>query len=284
VKRAGIDLRARKGYWALNRAEADAAAAPPKPAVPKPVENALASAAVATVGHDRVVRTWLGTERGEDGKTKITLVWEPAPKLPGEPERSEQPARIAVTALGVDGSPYFRGRVPADDVPMSAAGGRVTFEAPPGKMELRLSVQGIGADVLDTETREVPVPDLTVPQTTLSTPAVFRARTVREMQQLKADPHPVPLVGRDFTRMDRLLIRVAAYGAGTAPPTLRAKLLGRGGQSIVDLPVTPAATPDGLPQVELPLASLASGEYVVEIDATGQGGDAKEFVGFRVVG
>ena len=284
VKRPGIELRARKGYWALNRAEMDAVTAPPKPATPKPVENALNSAAIATIGHDRVVRTWLGTERGENGKTKITFVWEPAPKLPGEPDRSEQPERVAVTAAGLDGTPYFRGRVPESDAPLSATGGRMTFEVPPGKMELRLSVQGAGAGVLDTETREVTVPDLTAPQTALSTPAVFRARTVREMQQLKADPHPVPLVGRDFTRMDRLLIRIAAYGPGTGPPKMTAKLLGRGGQAMVDLPVTPAATPDDPPQIELPLASLASGEYVLEIDATGPDGDAKEFVGFRVVG
>jgi hypothetical protein len=36
--------------------------------------------------------------------------------------------------------------------------------------------------------------------------------------------------------------------------------------------------------MELPLAALAPGEYVIEIKATGDGGDAKELVGFRVTG
>jgi len=30
------------------------------------------------------------------------------------------------------------------------------------------------------------------------------------------------------------------------------------------------------------LAGIAPGEYLVEINATGEGGDAKELVGFRV--
>ena len=47
--------------------------------------------------------------------------------------------------------------------------------------------------------------------------------------------------------------------------------------------LAPAAAPTtGMQQVELPLAALAPGEYVVEIKATGEGGEATEHVGFRV--
>jgi len=286
VKRPGIELRARKGYWAFNRSEAEAVSAPPKPGPPKAVENALNTAAIATTAHDRVVRTWLGVARGDNGRTRVTFVWEPAPRPPGDPTRSsDQPMQVALTAGGFDGSSYFRGRVPGGGgvVASAAAGGRVTFEAPPGRMELRISVQGAGAAVLDTETREVAVPNLTAPETILSTPEVFRARTAREMQQLEADAYAVPIVGRDFARADRLLIRVAAYGPGS-PPRLTAKLLGRGGQAIVDLPVTQRLTPEASRQIELSLGNLASGEYIIELDATGEGGDAKELVGFRVVG
>jgi hypothetical protein len=52
----------------------------------------------------------------------------------------------------------------------------VTFEAKPGKIQLRLSVEGAASEVLDAETREFAVPDLTSPQTALGTPEVFRAR------------------------------------------------------------------------------------------------------------
>jgi VWFA-related protein len=295
VKRSGVEVRARKGYWALNREEAAVVSAPPRPKAPTAVENALNAAAVTS--QSRLVRTWIGTERGDDGKTRVTFVWEPVPKLPGDTVRaSDQPSRVAVTAAGGDGAPYFRGSVP--DIPHGAAagpspppgapppagsGGRVVFEAPPGKMELRLAVEGSGSDVLDSETREIVVPDLTAPQTVLSTPEVFRARTARELQQLKADPQPVPVVGRDFSRVDRLLIRVSAYGPGSTPPKLTARLLSRAGQPMVDLPVTPPASPGEVSQIEIPLAAIATGEYLIEIDATGDGGPAQELVGFRVV-
>ena len=149
-------------------------------------------------------------------------------------------------------------------------------------MQLKVSVEGAGSEVLDSETRELTVPDLTVPQTTLGTPELFRARTVREYEQLKGDQTAVPIAVREFSRTDRLLIRVSAYGAGSSKPALTARLLSRAGQAMRDLPVTAPVPPSGTPQIELPLAGIAPGEYLVEINATGEGGDAKELVGFRV--
>src|SRR5437660_1113945 len=81
VKRPGVQVRARKGYWALNQEQTARALAPPKLAVPKPVEAAIA-AAVARPSRATVVRTWIGTARGENGKTRVTFVWEPLPKAP----------------------------------------------------------------------------------------------------------------------------------------------------------------------------------------------------------
>jgi hypothetical protein len=206
-------------------------------------------------------------------------------------------------AVGPDGSPYFRGRVP--DVALAAAGtaavssaasasqsaavtagrgpSRVTFEVTPGKMQLRLSVEGTASQVLDTEMREINVPDLTAPQTSLGTPELFRARTVREYQQLKIDPDAIPLAGREFGRTDRLFVRIAAYGPGGTTPAISVHILNRSGQAMNELPVTPS-TKAGLQQVDIPLAGLAPGEYVLEIKATGEGGEAKELVGFRVTG
>jgi hypothetical protein len=47
----------------------------------------------------------------------------------------------------------------------------------------------------------------------------------------------------------------------------------------------PAASPrPGEQQIDLPVAGLPNGEYVLEIKATGDGGDATELVGFRVAG
>jgi hypothetical protein len=274
VKRPGLQVRARSGYWALNRQQVAAATAPPKPVLAKPIENALTAA--TAVSRARVVRTWIGTERGDNGKTKVTFVWEPVPRLPGEAVRaSDQPARVSLTAAGAGGDPYFRGRVPD-------AGHRVTFDAPPGAMQLRISVEGPGSDVLDSETREIAVPDLTASKTLLSTPEIFRARTARDMQQIKADSQPTPTLARDFVRADRLLIRTAVYGPGM--PKVAAKLLSRTGQTMTEFTMTQPASVDGMSELELPLSSFSAGDYVIEIDATGAGGDAQELIGFRITG
>jgi VWFA-related protein len=298
VKRPGAQVRARKGYWALTAAETAKATAPPKPATPKPVEDALA--AVNRPARAAVVRTWIGTSRGENGKTRVTFVWEPAAKTPGDPaaSRGGEASRVSLMAVGPDGSPYFRGRVP--DVALAAASAtaasagttgpppprgpsRVVFDAPPGRMQLRVSVEGSSSQVLDSEVREIMVPDLTSAQTVLGTPQVFRARTVREYQQVKADPDAVPIASREFSRMDRLLIRVPVYGPGGSTPALSVHILNRAGQPMNELAVSPAVTP-ATQQIELPIAGLAPGEYVVEIAANGEGGEAKELLGFRVVG
>jgi hypothetical protein len=249
------------------------------------------------------VRTWIGTSRGENGKTRVTFVWEPLPKPPGERATSEEPARVSLMAVGPAGSPYFRGRIP-DKVAASDSGGgasaapssgttngaaasapkppsRVTFDAAPGKMQLRVSVEGAGSQVLDTEVREINVPDMTGTQTTMGTPEVFRARTVREYQQLKSDVDPVPLAAREFSRTDRLLIRVPVYGPGGTSPPLSVHVLNRAGSAMSELAAQPAPKA-GAQQFDLPLAGMAPGEYVLEIKTAD--GDAKELIGFRVAG
>ena len=199
----------------------------------------------------------------------MTFVWEPTPKVAGDRDaRSETPARVMVTAVGPDGAPYYRGRITDP---------RLTFEADPGKLQLRLSVEGSASQVLDTETREIAVPDLTGSEIVLGTPQVLRARTARDYQQIKSDPDAVPLPAREFSRTDRLLIRVPAYGPGNTAPALSAHLLNRGGQAMSELQVGPSTSPD-VQQIDLPLAGLAAGEYLLEIKA----GDLKELVGFRV--
>jgi VWFA-related protein len=292
VKRPGLQVRARKGYWALNAEQTSKALAPPKPGPPPAVTAALANVASASA-RAHVIRTWIGTSRGDNGKTRVTFVWEPTPRTAADRPvgAGEAPSRVSLMAVGSSGSPIFRGRVPdmtvASTTPSLSNSGdaqngrasRVTFDAAPGKMELRLSVEG-GSGVLDTEVREIDVPDLTKTQTTLSTPVLFRGRTPRDIQQLKADPQAVPATGREFSRTDRLFVRVAAYGAGA--PALSVHMLSRTGQVMSELPVPPPAAPGGDVAVDIPVAGLAPGEYIVEVKATGEGGEAKELVGFRL--
>jgi hypothetical protein len=258
--------------------------APPKEAPPSAVSNALNTIAART-SSAAVVRTWVGTSRGEQGKTRVTFVWEPIQRAPGEASRSDPPARVSVMAIGPDGNPSYRGKV--DGVAASGAaaarGGQVSFDVSPGKMQLRLSVEGAASQVLDTELREVAVPDLTAPQALLGTPAMYRARTLRDFQILKTDAAATPVAGREFSRTDRVLVRVPSYGPGTSTPVVSVHLLNRAGQAMSEVPVVASPTA-GEQQIEVPLSGLAPGEYLLEIKATAEGGEAKELVGFRVTG
>lgn len=280
VKRPGLQVRARKGYWAFTAEDAARATAAPKPALSTAYTSALAS--LTTTSRSRVVRTWFGTERAADGKTRVTFVWEPVPSVPGDRSRIEAPARVSLTAVGADGAPYFRGRVPATAATPPASASRVTFDASPGTMQLRLSVESAAADVIDSETREIEIPDLTTPQTAIGTPGVYRARTQRDFLQLKSDPLATPTVAREFSRTERVFLRVPVYTPPGAPATVTARLLNRGAQPMTDLVVTSAASDANVKEIDLVLTPVPPGEYLIEIVVAGPGEPVTEVIGFRL--
>jgi VWFA-related protein len=287
VRRRGVEVRARKGYWALTAEEA-ARATTVVPETPKPVQQALASIATS-VQAGKYVRTWLGTARAEDGKTRLTLIWEPMTPAPGARRDQPQPGRVSVIAARANGDLVFRGRAPdaalastappaTPAAPPAAGAQRLVFDAPPGELELRLSVEAAaGGGVLDSEIRRITVPDLTTPDAALSTPRVHRARTARDFQSLAVDAAAVPVAGREFSRTERLLIRFDVYGNGQ--PT--AALLNRNGDKMADVPVA-AAKAGGTHQIDMGLSSIAIGDYVIEITAKGATGETKELVPIRI--
>src|SRR5262249_573689 len=148
--------------------------------------------------------------------------------------------------------------------------------------ELRLTVEAAGTGgTLDQEIRDLAVPDFTAPQASLSTPRVFRARTAREFTTIAADATAVPLAVREFARTERLLIRFDAYGPGTEKPEPTAVLLNRAGGKMADVPIA-VGTGGSTHQIDLSLASVPTGEYLVEITVKGSSGEVKELVPLRV--
>jgi len=279
--RRGITVRARRGYWALT-AEARTAATAPKGVTESSSDVMTALATLARPARGRTIETWVGTERAENGKTRVAFVWSPSPRIPGQ-DRREEASGVSLIASGSTGSPYFRGDV--RNPPGSGAPGgpqRVEFEVDPGALTLRLAVEGRGGEQIDRDVQNLTVPDFTAPEVALSTPVVLRAGNALEFRQLREDAAPVPAAGREFRRTDRLLIRVDAYGPGGSTPTVSATLLNRAGEPMSELPVTPVADADGRVQIDLPLASLSPSEYLIEIVASAPDGQTKELIAFKL--
>lgn len=285
VKRPRVSIRARKGYWALTAEETANALAPAKPGPPPAVEAALGT--LTAVRRGGLIRTWVGMTAAENGKTRVTFVWEPTPT---PTTRRDEPARVALLVTGTGGNAYYRGAVPdaasaasngsSAGLPVTTARGpwKVTFDVEPGRLQLLMTVQGPGAQVLDRETQEISVPDLTTPEPSVSTPQVFRARTPREWQTFAADANVIPTIVREFRRTERLLLRFGVYGTGAPPPM--ARLLNRTGQRLADIPAQPSPLGAQMHQLDVPLAALAPGEYLIEITA----GGAQQLVAIRVTG
>ena len=277
VKRSGVRVHARKGYWTASPDEALRTALlarlnePRKVVPPEPAPHA-----------SPLIRPWFGMARGRDGSTRVTFVWEPAVRVPGDRTR-RVPARLVLTAKTSDGTVVFEGPVaPTGPAAMDAPGAtppRAIFEVRPGRLRLRMSIEDAASQALDQDVRDISVRDLRG-EVAVGTPEVLRARNAREFRALEADA-AAPVASREFSRTERLLIRFQAYGSSSAPPQVSARLLGRSGYAIRDLAVTPSATP-GDQAIDLPLASLPTGEYVVEVTARRGARDASDRFTFRV--
>ncbi len=292
VRRPGAQVRARRGYWALSATETARALAPPRPGPPPAVSRSLAG--IANNADRRLIRSWVGMEPGNNGKTRLTLVWEGVPPTPGSGRAAV--GRVMLIAASPTGENYFKGAVGEDPsggvppagpgIPAAARRGTVQIDVPPGKLSLRMSIEGKPDDVLDTDDRTVDVPDFTEPKPRLSTPRVYVARNAREFQAIKGDSAASPTATREFRRTERLLLRLSAVAPGAAAGgiTYSARLLNRQGDRMLDLQV--ASPPDGEPAtVEVPLASLPAGEFLVEVGVKGaDGADTTELVAFRMVG
>jgi hypothetical protein len=241
-------------------------------ATPEPVLDALAAMAVPNQD-GRVLRTWIGVGRGADGKSRVTVVWEPTA---GAAARGEAAANVTFTA----GRP--RAETVFENPPMDLAAGtphRVSFDVAAGPLELKIVVADRDGNTIDRETRPVDVPDYAGGAAILGTPRFHRPRTPREFQTLAADADAIPIVARDFARTDRLLIRFDATAPGGEPASPSAAILSRAGRRMFEVPVTRAIA-GASHQIDMTLSSLPAGEYVLEVMAAS--GGPRQLAAFRV--
>lgn len=269
VRRPGVRVTARRGYWAPTEAEAN-----PTPAPPPDPTLTRALRELVVVDETRLVDLWIGATPGEDEETAVAVSWDPGPKAP-----DEAPASLDVEPLTRTGTPLAEPQRirsgPSDgDMP-----GVARFDLEPGPVTLRLTARSAGGAVLDRWTQAINVPDYQSANLRIGTPRVYRTRNLLETRAFQADDNPTPTASRRFRRTDRLVIDVP-YLSDVGTPELSASLGNREGQTLTELPM--AEGPEGVARVVLPLTSLAPATYTVRVELSIGGATGAEMVAFTV--
>jgi VWFA-related protein len=260
VKRPDAQIRTRSGYWAASPELLRLASSP----VPRATTAAFKPSHVSPL-----IRPWVGMARGPGDLTSVIITWEAGVA----PPRNQHVGSVLLRATTDAGLVLFHDRVDS----------RATFTAPPGHVQLEMIIQGVDGTTLDSDYRWIDVSNLHAARSTIATPQVMRTRSAREFSAESASLDVTPAASREFSRAERLLLRVPVYSADDSVPTVTATLLNRLGTPMRSLSRVPAALPASLVQFDLPLSSLAPDDYRVEVVATSADGQsAKTVILFRI--
>ena len=262
VKRPDVEVRARTGYFAPSataieaaKKAADANAAPPE--VSKALENLVDAPHISVSGD-----LWAGAAPGADGKPRVTIAWTP---------REGVASTVSIRAIGPDGKVYFDGPLPSN---------HVAFDAAPGNIRIQRSLVEKDGSVADKKELSLTVPDFAAAPLSISSPTLFRARTPIELRAIQSDTDPVPFAGRQFDRTDRIVVRFGVHGTAAKEATTVVTLLSRTGAKLAAMPVKTTAA--GAFEIDLPIGSIARGEYLFEIVASRGSDQAKTLLSFHV--
>jgi VWFA-related protein len=269
VKRRGLRVTARRGYWAPKATELNAP--PPKLVAPE-VMTALTDLAEPKSG--RTAEVWIGYARGADKLTSVTVTWDPTVRV-----GTDAAVKLDVERLAADGTPEAAAQSLARREGAAAASA-ARFSLPTGKSTLRFTTYATDGEVLDRWTEDLNVPAMTGAPVVLATPRFLLARSAFELRALQATPESAPSATRRVRKSDRLLVELEAYGAAGAPE-LVVELLNQKGDALVTLPV-PALTANRV-RFELPLQSLAPAVYVLRVRATSGDAQVEQLAPFRIV-
>ena len=266
LKRKGLEVRARRGYLAATPEDIKRSKTP-KVIIPKPVQQAIASLENPQASN-RYIESWIGASLDENGQARVAYSWESAPVLRSD-VRQDKATRIILTAVDRNGEVLFRGGVPENKNPntgrnktssQEVVSSQVRFNAPPGPLQLRIAIEDSFGEIIDRRVQEFTVPDFILEPISISTPRVYRARTIPEMRALVANASATPTAKREFLRTERILIRFDVYGS----TDVTAALLNRVGEKMVDVPIMPSLV-GGTHQIDFGLASIPSGDYLITI-------------------
>jgi len=277
VRRPGVRVIARQGYWAPSTKEMAAAAAVAARTLPPGVASAQQTLKTAEPGR-RPVEIWVGLSRGGDGRPRAAVTWD----LPDV----ARPLPINKLDVAIVSA---KGGIPVEPARTLTAGAGEKAERPveifaldPGEYEIRFSARTVDNSVADHWAQALTVPDFASARVSLATPKFYRARSLSEFRTIRAARDPVPAVVRQFGRTDRVLVDAECYTAGTSEtPRLDAHVMTRDGHELTALPVPDLV--NGRARFELPVGSLGQGTYLLRVRARIGSAETELLTAFRVV-
>jgi VWFA-related protein len=261
VKRSGVEVRSRTGYYAPSLNELDAARRKAAENEPPPEISKELSKLVDAPHMDIAGDLWAGAAPGPEGQPRITVAWSP---------RDASDAVVTIRASAEDGHVFFDGPL---------RNGRASFDAAPGALKIRKTTAEAEGATTSREEAVLDVPNFARAPLSIATPVVFRARTPLELRAIQSSVDPQPFAGRQFERTDRIVARFGVFGPAAADATVTVTLLSRLGAKLSTMPLKTTA---GGYEIDLPIGSIARGEYVFEIVASRGADQAKALLPFKV--
>jgi hypothetical protein len=119
------------------------------------------------------------------------------------------------------------------------------------------------------------VPGTPSPALSVAAPALWVVRTPADLKRVHSDTPPAAYQGREFSRSERILMRIVVEGQRAATAAVSIGLIDRRGKRLTDLPFT--RTPAGW-LLDLPLQSIARGEYLIGVEAEAAGQRSTAYV------
>jgi VWFA-related protein len=271
VKRRGVQVTARRGYWSASEKELTAAAE--AAATPVNVGLTTALSSLSDSVNTRAVSIWTGFAKADADRTRVMFTWEPNTTSSGD-----KPARLEIQPVDDAGKETLPAQViggAPGELPMVAR-----FDLPGGKHRLRFTVYTAQGELIDRWVVAQAVPDFSQQLLVLSTPKILRARNMVEFRAIESNPTAAPIASTRLAATDRVLVEIEYQALAGQTPKINVDLLNAKGDLLQTLAAPPPA--DGRLRMLLPVGSLANSTYVLRVDATAGEHNAQQWVAFRV--